>query len=96
MILNNSEAGLIDLNLKQQQLVLNAGSYVDDMNDYSIHTLYGNAKQNQSLEEVKDLILEQIELLKKGEFDDWLLDAVITDFKNVKNERAGEQLVKSK
>ncbi|MEQ9405860.1 MAG: insulinase family protein [Cyclobacteriaceae bacterium] len=81
MILNNSEAGLIDLNLKQQQLVLNAGSYVDDMNDYSIHTLYGNAKQNQSLEEVKDLILEQIELLKKGEFDDWLLDAVITDFK---------------
>ncbi len=81
MILNNSEAGLIDLNLKQKQAVLNAGSYVDNMNDYSIHTLFGNAKQNQSLEEVKDLVLEQIELLKKGEFDDWLLDAVITDFK---------------
>ena len=81
MVLNNSEAGLIDLNLKQQQRVLNAGSYVDDLNDYAIHTIYGNAKQNQSLEDVKDLILEQIELLKKGEFDDWLLDAVITDLK---------------
>ncbi len=81
MILNNSEAGLIDLNLKQKQAVLNAGSYVDNMNDYAIHTIYGNAKQNQSLEEVKDLVLEQIELLKNGEFDDWLLDAVITDFK---------------
>jgi len=81
MILNNSKAGLIDLNLKQKQTVLDAGSYVDKMNDYSIHTLYGNAKQGQSLEEVRDLILEQIELLKKGEFDDWLLDAVITDFK---------------
>ncbi|MCF6352021.1 MAG: insulinase family protein [Cyclobacteriaceae bacterium] len=81
MILNNSKAGLIDLNLKQKQTVLDAGSYVDGMNDYSIHTLFGNAKQGQTLEEVRDLILEQIELLKKGEFDDWLLDAVITDFK---------------
>ncbi|MEN8250589.1 MAG: insulinase family protein [Bacteroidota bacterium] len=81
MILNNAEAGLIDLNLKQKQTVLNAGSYVNNMNDYSIHTIYGNAKQGQSLEEVRDLILEQIDLLKAGEFDDWLLDAVITDFK---------------
>ncbi len=81
MILNNSKAGLIDLNLKQKQTVLNAGSYVRGMNDYSTHTVYGNAKQGQSLEEVRDLILEQIELVKKGEFDDWLLDAVITDFK---------------
>lgn len=84
MLLNNSEAGLIDLNLKQQQAVLNAGSYVDNMNDYSIHTIYGNAKQNQSLEEVKDLLINQIELLKKGEFEDWLLEAVITDFKKSK------------
>ncbi len=81
MILNNSKAGLIDINLLQKQTVLDAGSYVDKMNDYSIHTIYGNAKQGQSLEEVRDLILEQIELLKKGEFEDWLLEAVITDFK---------------
>lgn len=81
MLLNNSEAGLIDLNLNQQQKVLSAGSFIDDLNDYSIHTLYGNAKQNQSLEEVKGLILEQIEKIKKGEFEDWLLTAVINDFK---------------
>ncbi|MEM9896143.1 MAG: pitrilysin family protein, partial [Bacteroidota bacterium] len=81
MLLNNSEAGLIDINLKQKQVVLNAGSFVNDLNDYSIHTIYGNAKQNQSLEEVKDLILEQVELLKQGEFDDWLIPAVINDFK---------------
>jgi zinc protease len=81
MILNNAQAGLIDLNLIQKQTVLDAGSYVDNMNDYSIHTLYGNAKEGQSLEEVKDLILEQINLLKAGEFEDWLVDAVIADFK---------------
>ncbi|MGL1888417.1 MAG: insulinase family protein [Reichenbachiella sp.] len=81
MILNNSVAGLIDLNLKQEQTVLDAGSFVHGMNDYSMHFLYGNAKQGQTLEEVKDLILEQIELVKKGEFEDWLIPAVIADFK---------------
>ncbi len=81
MVLNNAEAGLMDINIKQKQTVLGAGSYVNDMNDYSIHTFYGNPKQNQSLEEVKDIIFEQIELLKKGEFDDWLLPAIIADFK---------------
>ena len=84
MILNNSVAGLIDLNLKQQQKVLNAGSYPDVMNDYTIHTLYGNAKQNQSLDEVKTLLLDQIEMIKNGEFEDWLIDAVIADFKKSK------------
>jgi len=33
------------------------------------------------LDEVKDLILEQIEKLKKGEFDDWMIDAVVNDLK---------------
>jgi zinc protease len=81
MILNNAEAGLIDLNLKQQQRVLDAGCSPYGMNDYSLHLFNGRPKDGQSLEEVKDLILGQIELVKQGEFEDWLLDAVITDFK---------------
>jgi predicted Zn-dependent peptidase len=81
MLLNNSTAGLIDLNLVQKQQVLRAGSYVNDMNDYSIHTFFGNPREGQTLEEVRDLILEQIEKVKKGEFDDWLMNAVVNDFK---------------
>jgi zinc protease len=81
MILNNSEAGLIDINLKQQQKVLNAGCSPYGMNEYSIHIFHGRPKDGQSLEEVRDLILGQIDLVKKGDFEDWLLDAVITDFK---------------
>ncbi|UZR93464.1 M16 family metallopeptidase [Chondrinema litorale] len=81
MLLSNSEAGLIDLNLKQQQKVLNAGCYVDNNNDYSMHTFYGNPKDGQQLVEVKNLILEQIDMLKKGEFEDWLIEAVINDLK---------------
>jgi predicted Zn-dependent peptidase len=81
MILNNAEAGLIDLNLMQKQLVLSAGCSPYGMKDYSVHMFNGRPKNGQSLEEVKDLILEQIELLKNGEFEDWLIDAVIADFK---------------
>ncbi len=84
MILNNSEAGLIDLNLAQKQKVLSAGCSPYGMKDYSIHIFNGRPKNGQSLEEVRDLILEQIELVKNGEFEDWLVKAVIADFK--KNE----------
>jgi zinc protease len=65
MILNNAEAGLIDINLKQQQKVLDAGCSPYGMNDYSLHLFNGRPKDGQSLEEVKDLILGQIELVKK-------------------------------
>lgn len=80
-LLANSSAGLIDLNLLQEQKVLTAQSFMNAMNDYSIHTLYGKAKDGQTLEEVKDLMLGEIEKIKKGEFEDWLLDAIVTDFK---------------
>ncbi len=81
MLLSNSEAGLIDINLLQDQKVLEAGSYVDKMNDYSIHQMYGSPKDGQTLEEVRDLLVGQIEKIKKGEFEDWLIKAVITDLK---------------
>jgi predicted Zn-dependent peptidase len=81
MILSNSQAGLIDLNLRQQQKVLEPSSYVNNLNDYSLHTFTGKPREGQSLDDVKKLLLEQIDLLKKGLFDDWLIDAVINDLK---------------
>jgi len=81
MILSNSTAGLIDLNLNQAQKVLSAGTYPYILKDYSIHILYGNPKEGQKLEDVKDLLLSQIELVKKGEFPDWMLPAIINDLK---------------
>lgn len=81
MLLNNSSAGLIDLNLMQQQKVLKAGSFVYDRNDYSIHTFFGTPKTGQSLEEVQALILAQIDSIKAGAFEPWLLKAVVNDLK---------------
>ncbi len=81
MLLNNSAAGLIDLNLNKKQQVQNAGSYTQFLNDYGAHYFYGNPKSGQTLEEVKDLIIGQIEEIKKGNFEDWLVSAVINDLK---------------
>ncbi len=81
MILMNDNAGLIDLNLNQDQKVLDAFTYPDLNRDYSDLTLSARPREGQSLEEVKDLLLSQIELLKKGEFPDWLPEAVVNDLR---------------
>jgi len=85
MILDNSVAGLINLNLNQAQRVREAGSYPYQMNDYGVEHLWGVPKDGQSLDEVEQLLLEQVEKIKKGEFEDWILPAIVTDFK--KNQR---------
>ncbi|MDR1258401.1 MAG: insulinase family protein [Tannerellaceae bacterium] len=80
-LLTNGKAGLIDLNLVQKQKVLRAGSTTDAMADYSLFELFGTPREGQTLEELKDLLLGQLGLLKKGEFDEGLLEAVINNFK---------------
>lgn len=81
MVMSNGTAGIIDLNLNQKQLVQSASCSPLFLNDYGFHTFTGTPKSGQTLDEVKNLILEQIEKLKKGEFDDWMLQAVVNDLK---------------
>ncbi len=80
-MLTNGKAGLMDLNINQQQKALGAGSYTNRLADYNMIQLYGRPKAGQSMDEVRDLMLEQIEKLKNGEFDDDLLEAVINNNK---------------
>lgn len=81
MVLSNSQAGLIDLNLNQAQKLQGGYSYPMRMKDYSAHLLGARPKQDQSLEEVKGLLLGELERIKKGDFADWLLPAIINDYK---------------
>ena len=81
MILYNGQAGLIDIDLLKQQKVLEAYAYTDFKKDYGEFVLTGNALEGQKLEEVKDLLLEELEKIKKGEFENWLPEAIINDEK---------------
>ncbi|GAD05033.1 peptidase M16 [Porphyromonas crevioricanis] len=79
MLLTNGKAGLIDLSLNQGQKVFMAGCSPLILKEYSLHSFYGIPKEGQTLEQVKELLLEQIERIKKGDFPDWLLEAVVND-----------------
>jgi len=79
MILMNGEAGLIDLNLNQGQKVIDAYTSPTIHKDYSIHTFSAQPREGQALEDVADLLLSQVELLKQGNFPDWLTTAIMND-----------------
>ncbi len=81
MILTNGHAGLVDLNVNKKQRTLGSGSAPAMLYDYSYMMMYGSPKSKQSLEEVRDILLEQIDLLHQGEFPDWLLQACINDLR---------------
>ncbi|MFM2048432.1 MAG: hypothetical protein RI955_980 [Bacteroidota bacterium] len=80
-LLNNSSAGLLDIDLVKQQKVMEASSGIDNLNDYSMFELSAKAREGQSLEECKNLLLAEIEKLKSGNFDEAAIEAGITNMK---------------
>lgn len=80
-ILTNGEAGLIDLNLVKKQRLLGASAFNWALIDYGVLWLSGRPSQGQSLEQVKDLMLNEIENLKKGNFDDDLIPSIVNNIK---------------
>ena len=80
-MLSNGTAGLMDLDLNQQMKMLEGGAGLQTGQDYNTFLLVGTPKDGQSLEEVRDLLLAEIEKLKKGDFSDDLLPSVINNMK---------------
>ena len=80
-ILSNGKAGILDLDLNQQQKVQASQAFLQQYKDYGILGLLGTPKQAQTLEQVRDLLMNEIEKLKKGDFDDALIKAIIANSK---------------
>ena len=80
-ILSNGSAGLIDLNLNQQQKVLGAQAMSYTRPDAGEFIIMANPKHGQTLEEVKDLVLTEIAKLRNGEFEESLLTGTINNLK---------------
>ncbi len=80
-VVYNGQAGLLDLNVNQQQKVLGSygGSY--GLADYSIFMLQGRPKQGQTLEQIEEILLAEIENVKQGNFDEKLLKAIVNNYK---------------
>jgi len=76
---NAGGVGLIDIAINQKQLALRAGAGASIMNDYGYQSLSLTTKEGQTLEEGKKLLLEQVNRIKKGDFDEWMIQAVINN-----------------
>lgn len=80
-ILYNGKAGLIDLDLMQQQKVLQLIAGAETLKDYGIFVFTGTPREGQTLEELGGLIQQEIQKLKAGEFDEGLLKAIVNNKK---------------
>ncbi len=87
-ILYNGKSGLIDKNLVKKQKVLEAFGFNYLLKDYGIIYFGGKPLKGQTMQEVKNLIIEEINNLKKGNFDDDLIAATVS---NLRVQRVREQ-----
>ena len=83
-ILTNGKAGLLDLNLVKKQKLLRAGAFTYILQDHGVLWLNAAPTSGQSLEEVQSLVLNEIENLKKGNFDADLLPSIVNNIKKEK------------
>lgn len=83
-ILTNGKAGLLDLNLVKKQKLLRAGAFTYVLQDHGVLWLNAAPTSGQSLEEVQSLVLNEIENLKKGNFDADLLPSIVNNIKKEK------------
>ena len=80
-LLSNGKAGLIDLDINQGQAMLGAYAADYSLADYSLFLLGGSPRQGQTLEEARTLLLAEVDRLKRGDFPDDLLPAIINNLK---------------
>ena len=80
-VLYNGKAGLLDIDLNQEMKVMDAGAYAEPMLDHGFFLLAGQPKEGQSLDEVKELLLGEINKLKCGDYDEDLLLSALNNKK---------------
>ncbi len=81
LLSNQGEVGILDLDINSKQKALYAGSYCLGFKDYGLISLVIVPKEQQSLEEAKELLMNSLEKIKKGDFADWMLSAILNDYK---------------
>jgi zinc protease len=78
---NAGEVGLLDSNINQKQLALNANAYNAIFNDYSYQAVNISVKEGQTLEEGEKMLLVEIDKIKKGNFEESMIQAIINNMR---------------
>ena len=80
-ILYNGQAGLVDLDIIQQQKALSMYGGASIQPDYGQFILLARPKQGQSLDDLRCLALDEVAKLAAGDFDESLISATINNIK---------------
>lgn len=80
-ILANGSAGLIDLNLVKKQRLLGASAFPYVLKDYGMLLVSGMPIEGQSLDEVTNLLLKEIDNIKEGNFSEEIITSISNNMK---------------
>lgn len=80
-LLTDRGAGIMDCDLVRAQKVLQAHNSPYVMRDYIVDFFSGRPRNGQSLEDVKSLMFNEIDKIKKGDFEEWRIKAIIDNIK---------------
>ncbi len=81
LILANSKAGLIDVNMVNAQKCIQAYCSPSLLKERGLHYFSGTPLEGQSLEDLEQLFYAQIDKLKAGDFDMELLQSIVLNQK---------------
>ena len=80
-VLYNGQAGLVDLDVIQNQAILDGGIMNYDRKDHGTLIAEGVPKEGQTLEEVRDILLAEVAKLRDGDFSEELVEAAKANYK---------------
>ena len=80
-VLFNGQAGLVDLDVIQNQAILDGAVMAYTRTDHGAFLLEGLPKEGQTLEEVRDILLAEFEKLRGGDFPEELVEAAKANYK---------------
>ena len=80
-VLYNGHAGLTDLDLINTQALLGGAFFPYNRSDWGLMLAEAMPKEGQSLQQVLDLLLGEVEKLRKGDFSEELVEAAKANYK---------------
>ena len=80
-VLYNGQAGLVDLDVIQNQAILDGGIMPYTRKDHGTLLIEGLPKEGQTLEEVRDILLAEVAKLRDGDFSEELVEAAKANYK---------------
>lgn len=84
LLLSNGQVGLLDIDLNQNMKVLGAGSGIWDLKDYSIFMFQASPNEGQSLDEVRSILLQELDKIKHGDWDEKLIQSIVLNEKKAR------------